>query len=60
MGKKSYTIPEVDIYTMEGIRLLAGFSVDPQGASEVSNTELDANKGYFEEGMPPTKGLWDE
>lgn len=62
MGKKSYVIPEVDIFTMKGFCLLDGFSEKPGEAPVINDGELDANSGSFEEEMVPTKGqdLWDE
>ena len=60
MGKKSYIITEVDIYTMKGIRLLDGFSEKTRGIPVLDDGELDANEGIFEEDTTSTKGLWDE
>ena len=61
MGKKLYIIPEVDIYTMKGIRLLNdGFSENPAGTPTLNGGELDANNGSFEEEITSHKGLWDE
>lgn len=61
MGKKLYIIPEVDIYTMKGFRLLNdGFSEKPSGAPVVNDGELDANNGSFEEDLSSSKSLWDE
>lgn len=60
MDKKTYIIPEVDVCTMEGCQLLAGFSVTPKGATTKNGGELDANTSSFEEEVLPSKGLWDE
>lgn len=61
MGKKSYVIPEVDIFTMKGFRLLNdGFSEDPSKTPTLNGGELDANNGSFEEEKTSQKGLWDE
>ena len=60
MGKKSYIIPEVDIYTMKGIKLLDSLSEKTSDAPVVNGVELDANNGSFVDDTQPTKGLWDE
>lgn len=61
MGKKSYIIPEVDIFTMKGFRLLNdGFSEDPSDTPTINDGELDANNGLFDEDFVSAKGLWDE
>lgn len=62
MGKNIYIIPEVDVYTMKGIRLLDNYSENPNGSPVVNDTELDANGGTFEEEIVSTKGpnLWEE
>lgn len=60
MGKKTYIIPEVEIYMMEGMKLLDDFSEKTNDAPVINNGELDSNSSTFEEDMTSAKGLWDE
>ena len=62
MKKKSYITPKIREAALNSATLMEdGFSEDPTQAPEVDDTELDANRAWFDEGQTdaPRQSVWE-